>query len=1704
MAQHGLEPTGDGFIGFDDDDEDFDPLESYDPYPDDEPAATAAGPDVAADAAALLQKATHHNGTLSTYDDDRTYKDRVHRSRVAGSVQSLRKRAEEASEAAAVAQRNERTQGERLAELRNRTAEAEAEVELLTDAGKSQPNVAEQRAAHGRLADALGAERAQAETMSGAVAAARAAEVERDAVLLQLTHKRREHEGLEHTTHAEEAAQHLAAPGRAARERLAAERLVKGVRDSEDAAKAAEHERQQQARAQLEAARVGHKRAVQSLRERVAKEREGADAVTEGYRQRNDARAVAVMQLKESTEAISTKMRSSNAKRAERQAELEKSRQAEKAAILAAGGNPYMVFRQRDEDARLARERAKMSATLEANMTELQGTIIQGYQTEARERERAATSKAAVEAKAKAISSNGKAQANNKFMLENTKAKVTVLDPTSKETHLNPSQHMTVTSRPDWKMGLGTAEAGVDHHGIGSGATRYGGKIAVDPDVVDHYAAKYPEVTNEVMAKTEAAVAKARAAGVPPGGHRTQTHLPEPAAASVRLMAAEASARHEAVDELLEPEAEGLWEDEVDSVDGQGARPAKGGAASNAFGLRELSVLEKRYMAEAKARQKPNQIIKQVVGGKEWSGPAFLCKPAELLFADFEVGKTYELKFTLTNVSYTFNAFRPQELPDAVASFFELTHVPPGRMSAGVTAPLTITFAPKVNQDIESEVTFNTATGPMTVPLRATTRKAKIALVAPTIDFGAVVMGETRRLPLTFVNGGALDCPLTITTLHATMPEDAPADGAAGEDGAGAGAPAEAAPLPPLFTFDEGVEKTIVKGYDTTTVMMTFAPRQPGDAAALYKLSYGPAAPDDEISVHGLGVAVPIYLERETIDLLTCAYDGLYREAVVLHNRSKTALKVHVLVPRPLKGFLEFVPSTGFVQARSPFTVNLKLRASPELLASCEEYVSAEGVLSIPITVSVPEQVLPVSFTLRAQLTDPTLLFERDGLEVSTLNFGACPLNASRVLELSLRNPSALPQRFGFLPLPTELDVQPGDALGTILPGETLVRRVLFSPSAATAHRLTLTCRTSLNRTYHLKCVGVGIQSTLTLSHAKLALPPTAEGDTSSGDVTLTNSSRHAAQTFELVPPEGSGLKLAPKVGTLQPGEAVRVRVEFTAPVNPDPSYAPHGRSGAGVPVEEDEEGGEEGEEGAEEGAEGAPDGKDAPGTAPADGDEGAGEEGEGGEEGAPAPAPAELLPGAVPSGADEPWTLLARPTVACFVREEGQPLDHAATLFLGIETPVVAVPAVLGATGTVTSEVAFGSVPVGQTRLVSIAILSRDDAPLQLTAEPLEELGPFSLINALPLLPPRGAVEVPLRYHPTRQLPGRETLKLRAGGCTLSVALSGQGVSPTLRLTGPPPDPAPAGGAPNPPNVDPETGEPTKVKLGGGRSCVLVHCGDLLVGDEATKAVTIENTSAFALRYTLTPLQAGHGNDGPAPPFDVSPTEAEIEGGGSLTLTVRFAPDHASDAFWQLLEVSVPNQESDPHLLMLRGRAYAAAGYLLAPEQHSQAGPSLLLAQPRDTLGLPAPAVTGLPPAAPTDGASERLIEVLLVPSGEAGAATATLLIGHAKANVLDVKPAPLEFNFEGLDDAASRRGFAVEPLKGVVKEGEQQAVSVSFTLKEEALAGTELGVIASFGVSQWADVTLKCVLKGGNPAPTQPETTVLLKGYIAGRSAS
>ncbi|KAL8434249.1 hypothetical protein Efla_002014 [Eimeria flavescens] len=107
----------------------------------------------------------------------------------------------------------------------------------------------------------------------------------------------------------------------------------------------------------------------------------------------------------------------------------------------------------------------------------------------------------------------------------------------------------------------------------------------------------------------------------------------------------------------------------------------------------------------------------QRVAGRVYDGPSFRCRPAKVIFDGFEAGKVYSQKVELTNVSLGFSTFRvlplPEELQDVLAVGFE----PPGRMSAGRSTHLTITFTPKNEEDLRSEVLLLSPTGPQSLPI---------------------------------------------------------------------------------------------------------------------------------------------------------------------------------------------------------------------------------------------------------------------------------------------------------------------------------------------------------------------------------------------------------------------------------------------------------------------------------------------------------------------------------------------------------------------------------------------------------------------------------------------------------------------------------------------------------------------------------------------------------------------------------------------------------------------------------------------------------------------------------------------------------------------------------------------------------------------------------------------------------------------------
>lgn len=95
------------------------------------------------------------------------------------------------------------------------------------------------------------------------------------------------------------------------------------------------------------------------------------------------------------------------------------------------------------------------------------------------------------------------------------------------------------------------------------------------------------------------------------------------------------------------------------------------------------------------------------------------------------------------------------------------------------------------------------------------------------------------------------------------------------------------------------------------------------------------------------------------------------------------------------------------LQAGDSFPITVSLKPSPEMLSHCAKHVAHADseILEIPMRLAVPDQKLPVHFTVRVQLTTSDLVFEPP-----CLDFGECVMPEGKALSLRVTNPGRLPQ----------------------------------------------------------------------------------------------------------------------------------------------------------------------------------------------------------------------------------------------------------------------------------------------------------------------------------------------------------------------------------------------------------------------------------------------------------------------------------------------------------------------------------------------------------------------------------------------------------------------------------------------------------------------------------------------------------------------
>lgn len=399
------------------------------------------------------------------------------------------------------------------------------------------------------------------------------------------------------------------------------------------------------------------------------------------------------------------------------------------------------------------------------------------------------------------------------------------------------------------------------------------------------------------------------------------------------------------------------------------------------------------------------------------------------------------------------------------------------------------------------------------------------------------------------------------------------------------------------------------------------------------------------------------------------------------------------------------------------------------------------------------------------------------------------------------------------------------------------------------------------------------------------------------------------------------------------------------------------------------------------------------------------------------------------------------------------------------------------------------------------VRLLNLSAERIELTLSEPDPTGPFALSSAVRALPPRGALELSLRFAPTQEADSAQELVVGCARGDLSLWLRGRGAAPALSVKLPESQPLPC--APG-----------------------TLHLGACLVGGTRAEAFSLINETDFDLPYELVPValeQAPAGADGGGGggghaaanergtvSLEASPRLGVVRARSEQVCTATFSPDLPGLHYARIFEVRVPNAR-DRKTVILRGHACASAAWLLRPDtlaaelaapRAAPPGPQLLLS------------LDGSRAARPLDELSARRIVLLLAPAGAADGGgggvggSARLLIGHAPLPGHGAPPAggekkapsapPVEFSVGALAPDAAALGFSVDVAKGSLAPGQSAAVTFSFAPTSASLGASKLGLIAALGVSQWTEAVVTLSLKGGSPPPAQPEVALVLRGFI------
>ncbi|XP_030918369.1 cilia- and flagella-associated protein 74 [Geospiza fortis] len=842
--------------------------------------------------------------------------------------------------------------------------------------------------------------------------------------------------------------------------------------------------------------------------------------------------------------------------------------------------------------------------------------------------------------------------------------------------------------------------------------------------------------------------------------------------------------------------------------------------------------------------------------------------------------------------------------------------------------------------------------------------------------------------------------------------------------------------------------------FSSVKIPVLFVPAVPGDVRAEFVILFdNPDCKPLSFSAIGVSVDVPIWVPQPNVDLKICLYGRLYQDSVEVRSRATTTLRLKFEVCRELSKHMELLPKTGYIQAQSSFSAQLKFLPRQSLPEDAGSYFNAEtGILEAPVTILIMDKAIKVNFTVHAIVTTSDL-----EISPAQISFGYCTIYEAVQANVTLTNKSILPQEFGFVGLPEFVEVQPNDGFGIILPLESLTLDIIFKATKAKEYSFELTCRTEINRQFKLSCKAVGVHPPLELSHSLVQFAATALNSVSSATLDVLNSHVDGSPLTHRVPRIGTGspvgptsfefhvpqdcpVTITPSVGTVLPGQKSSIRVSFrpalleqhireeaarrlstaavpeaAAQIPSDPPQSPVGKKKKDSKKEQNKSSVSisRGRTGSRKSL--------ASVHSPEE------------------PKPEELKPDSdAYRAAQASLTRSFRGSFNKYIIPCSVASGHASgeegsgnltcsphnTLYLELHCPAVAPPVLIMSDSGI-NVADFGDVSVGHRMMKRIMIENISPGKLELGFSVLNPNGPFLLVRAVGTLEPGENKPLIISFCPSEDKWFLETLDIQVAQTNLSLPLSGHGVVPSTECS---------------------VGE-------------VLDMGYVMARDTVTATVQIKNTSSMTLLFSvqlesLSPTRdrdrqkipsfltsslqrteiVGTQNYNGFSVFRVSPTEGKIEAGMSQDFVVTFSPDHESLYYSDRLKVLLFGKHT-AHEIQLKG---AARDHLMFVEG------GVPLDVPVESLAVTSPVA---PQEALEKGPQEAVRSLLLLlefVEGSAEAARAEITVGAIQSPQLAAKKA-VEFSLDSGPELR-RAGFELDGSKGALERGQLKRIGVSW----------------------------------------------------------